>query len=159
MAVFDFDGTLTRRDSLLPFLWQVAGPWAFIWNATILLPTLLQYALGILENGPAKERVLGQFLAGKQTGEIQAVAKSFAEAKIPSLLDPEAAGRLRWHQEQGHMTVLVTASPELYARPWAEAEGFDQAIGTRLETKEGVFTGQFATPNCYGPEKTRRLEA
>ncbi|MCS4174776.1 HAD-IB family hydrolase [Salinibacter ruber] len=157
VAVFDFDGTLTRRDSLLPFLWQIAGPWAFIRNATILLPTLLRYAVGTLENGPAKERVLGQFLAGKPTGEIQAVAESFATKTIPSLLDPEAVRRLRWHQKQGHMTVLVTASPELYARPWSEAEGFDKALGTRLETEDGVFTGQFATPNCHGPEKTRRL--
>ncbi|WP_263831204.1 HAD-IB family hydrolase [Salinibacter sp.] len=159
VAVFDFDGTLTRRDSLLPFLWHVAGPARFVWNALVLLPTLLRYAVGILENGPAKERVLGQFLAGKPTGEIRAVAKSFAAERVPSLLDPEAIRRLRWHQEQGHMTVLVTASPELYVQPWAEAEGFDRALGTRLETKEGVFTGQFSTPNCHGPEKTRRLEA
>ena len=159
VAVFDFDGTLTRRDSLLPFLWRVAGPARFVWNALVLLPTLLRYAVGILENGPAKERVLGQFLAGKPTGEIQAVAESFAVERIPSLLDPEAVSRLRWHQKQGHRVILVTASPELYVRPWAEAEGFDEALGTRLETKDGVFTGQFATPNCYGPEKTRRLEA
>ena len=159
VSVFDFDGTLTQRDSLLPFLWRVAGPWAFIWNATVLFPVLFRYAVGTLENGPAKERVLGQFLAGKSVDEIRVVAESFAAETIPSLLDPKAVRRLRWHQEQGHMTVLVTASPELYARPWAEAEGFDQAIGTRLETKEGVFTGKFATPNCHGPEKTRRLEA
>ena len=159
VAVFDFDGTLTRRDSLLPFLWQVVGHAEFVWNALVFLPTLLRYALGSLENGPAKERVLGQFLAGKPTGEIRAVAESFAAERIPSLIDPEAMRRLRWHQKQGHTTVLVTASPELYARLWAEAEGFDKALGTRLETKDGVFTGQFATPNCHGPEKTRRLEA
>jgi HAD superfamily hydrolase (TIGR01490 family) len=159
VAVFDFDGTLTRRDSLLPFLWQIAGPWTFIWNALVLLPTLLRYAVGILENGPAKERVLGQFLAGKPVEDVRAVAESFAAERVPSLLDPEAFGRLRWHQEQGHTTVLVTASPELYARPWAESEGFDKTIGTRLEMKDGVFTGQFATPNCYGAEKPRRLEA
>ncbi len=158
VAVFDFDGTLTRRDSLLPFLWHVAGPARFVWNALVLLPTLLRYVLGTLENGPAKERVLGQFLAGKPTGEIQAIAESFAAERVPSLLDPEAVRRLHWHQEQGHTTVLVTASPELYAKLWAEAEGFDRALGTRLETQDGVFTGQFATPNCYGPEKTRRLE-
>ena len=157
-AVFDFDGTLTRRDSLLPFLWATGGPLSFLWNATVLLPTLFRYALGVLENGPAKERVLGQFLAGRPVEEIQALAESFAAETVPSLLDPEATERLRWHQKQGHTTVLVTASPELYARPWAEAEGFDEALGTRLETKDGVFTGEFATPNCYGPEKTRRLE-
>ena len=159
VAVFDFDGTLTRRDSLLPFLWHVGGPASFIWNTTVLLPTLLRYALGSLENGPAKERVLGQFLAGKPVEKIKAVAKSFAAETIPSLLDPGAIGRLRWHQSQGHTTVLASASPELYVRPWAEAEGFDEAVGTRLEAEGGIFTGHFATPNCHGPEKPRRLEA
>jgi HAD superfamily hydrolase (TIGR01490 family) len=159
VAFFDFDGTLTRRDSLLPFLWRISGPWAFILNGTVLLPTLLRYTLGALKNGPAKERVLGQFLAGKPVEEIHAMAESFAAERVPSLLDPEATSRFRWHQEQGHTTVLITASPELYVRPWAETEGFDDVIGTRLETEDGTFTGRFATPNCYGPEKTRRLEA
>ena len=88
MAVFDFDGTLTRRDSLFPFLWAISGPLPFIWNATVLLPTLLRYAVGTLENGPAKERVIGQFLAGKPVEEIGAVAESFAAEWVPSLLDP-----------------------------------------------------------------------
>ena len=159
LAVFDFDGTLTRRDSLLPFLWQVVGPVQFTWNVLVLVPTLLRYATGAMDNGPAKERVLGQFLGGRSVEEIRFIAESFAAETIPSLLDPEAMGRLRWHQEQGHTTVLASASPELYVRPWAEAEGFDEALGTRLETEEGVFTGHFATPNCHGPEKPRRLEA
>lgn len=159
LAVFDFDGTLTRRDSLPWFLWHVSCPGEFVWNAVVLLPTLLHYAFGSVENGPAKERVLGQFLAGKSVEKIGAVAQSFAAETIPSLLDPEAMGRLRWHQEQGHTTVLASASPELYVRPWAEAEGFDEAVGTRLEAEGGIFTGQFATPNCHGPEKPRRLEA
>jgi len=159
LAVFDFDGTLTRRDSLLPFLWQVVGPVQFAWNVLVLVPTLLRYATGAMDNGPAKERVLGQFLGGRSVEEIRFIAESFAAETIPSLLDPEAMGRLRWHQEQGHTTVLASASPELYVRPWAEAEGFDEALGTRLETEEGVFTGHFATPNCHGPEKPRRLEA
>ena len=159
LAVFDFDGTLTRWGSLPWFLWHVSSPGVFVWNATVLFPTLLQYALGTLDNGPAKERVLGQFLGGRSVEEIRSIAESFAAETIPSLLDPEAMGRLRWHQEQGHTTVLASASPELYVRPWAEAEGFDEAVGTRLEAEGGIFTGQFATPNCHGPEKPRRLEA
>jgi HAD superfamily hydrolase (TIGR01490 family) len=159
LVVFDFDGTLTRWDSLPWFLWHVSSPREFVWNAVVLLPTLLRYAFGSVENGPAKERVLGQFLAGKPVEKIGAVAKSFAAETIPSLLAPEAMRRLRWHQGQGHTTVLASSSPELYVRPWAEAEGFDEAVGTRLEAEGDIFTGHFATPNCHGPEKPRRLEA
>ena len=159
VAVFDFDGTLTHRDSLLPFLWRVAGPIAFVLNTLALLPTLLRYALGTMENGAAKERVLGRFLGGRSVDEVQAVAERFAEETIPSLLDPEGVARLRRHNERGHTTVLVSASPELYLRPWTETEAFNTVIGTQLETEGGGFTGRFATPNCYGPEKTRRLKA
>jgi HAD superfamily hydrolase (TIGR01490 family) len=158
VAVFDFDGTLTRRDSLLPFLWRVVAPVEFVWNAVVLLPTLLRYAFGMVDNGRAKERVLGRFLRGRSVDEIQAVAERFAVETIPSLLDPEALDRLHWHKQQGHTTGLVSASPELYLRPWADAEGVDLVIGTQLETQNGCFTGRFTTPNCYGSEKTRRLE-
>jgi len=159
VAAFDFDGTLTRRDSLLPFLWRVVGPAEFVWNAVAVLPTLLCYALGWMENGPAKEHVLGQFLGEGSVDEIRPIAEQFAKEGLPELLDPAAVRRLREHREQGHTTVLISASPELYLRPLAEEAGFDHVIGTRLETANDRFTGRFATPNCYGPEKVRRLEA
>ena len=158
-AVFDFDGTLTRWDSLLPFLWHVAGPVPFVWNTLVLLPTLLRYGVGALDNGSAKERVLAQFLSGRSANELRAVAERFARDTLPSLLDSDAVKRLRWHQAQGHGTILVSASPELYLQPWAHAMGIDRVIGTRLAVEDGRFTGAFATPNCYGPEKVRRLEA
>lgn len=159
VAVFDFDGTLTRRDSLLPFLWGVAGPTEFIFNVAVLLPTLPRYALGLLDNGATKERVLDRFLGGRPVEEIRSVAERFAEEQIPLLLDPEAMDRLQWHTRRGDTTILVSASPELYLRPWAEVEGFDAVIGTQLETTGKAFTGRFSTPNCHGSEKTRRLEA
>ena len=158
VAVFDFDGTLTRRDSLLPFLWATGGPLSFIWNATVLLPTLLRYALGTLENSPAKERVLGQFLAGKSVEKIQAVAESFAAEWVPSLLDPEAMRRLRWHQEQGHECVLVSASMDVYLDAWGKREGFSEVICTALkEDASGHVSGGIQGGNCYGKEKYRRV--
>jgi phosphoserine phosphatase len=30
-------------------------------------------------------------------------------------------------------------------------------IGTKLEVKDGILTGQLATKNCYGSEKVRRI--
>jgi HAD superfamily hydrolase (TIGR01490 family) len=137
----------------------VVAPVEFVWNAVVLLPTLLRYAFGMVNNGRAKERVLERFLGGQSVDEIQAVAERFATETIPSLLDPEALDRLHWHKQKGHTTALFSASLELYLRPWAGATGFDVVIGTQLETQNGCFTGRFATPNCYGPEKTRRLEA
>lgn len=157
VAVFDFDGTVTRRDTLLPFLWHVVGPMEFFYNTVVLLPTLVRYVLGTLDNGPAKEHILAQFLGSKPVNEIRDLAKQFAESTIPHLLNPVAIRRLQRHRELGHVTVLLSASPELYIEPWAKSAGFDAVIGTRLAISNEAFTGRFATPNCYGQEKVRRL--
>lgn len=159
VAVFDFDGTLTRHDSLLPFLWYLAGPLRFLWNAVLLSPVLLGYALGWVANGPAKERVFSRFVGGRPANEVREAAEQFAAEYLPSILDPEAMERLRWHQRRGHTTVLVSASVELYVCPWAEEAGFDAVMGTRLKTKGSVFTGQFEGNNCYGSEKVSRLKS
>lgn len=157
VAAFDADGTLTRRDTLLPFLWRVAGPFRFLWYSLRLGPTLIRYALGRLPNGTAKERVLARFLKGQSVAEIASIARRFAEETMPALVRPEALARLRWHQQQGHRTVLVSASVGVYLEPWARAVGFDEVVTTRLEVRDGRFTGRFDGDNCYGPEKVRRL--
>jgi phosphatidylglycerophosphatase C len=54
---------------------------------------------------------------------------------------------------------IVSASPELYIRPWAERIGVTEVIASRLAFAEGRFTGRLLGANCFGPEKARRIEA
>jgi phosphoserine phosphatase len=44
-----------------------------------------------------------------------------------------------------------------WIKPWAEAQGME-LICTRMKQVDGIFTGEYDTPNCYGPEKLRRLK-
>jgi len=67
------------------------------------------------------------------------------------------AERLQAHGRLGHLRVLVSASPGLYLRPWAAQSGFDAVLATELEFQDDRFTGRLAGPNCWGPEKVRRL--
>jgi phosphatidylglycerophosphatase C len=158
VAAFDFDGTLTRRDTLFPFLLHVAGPVKFLTKFILLLPTLTAYALGMMRNDIAKTKVLRSFLANMAMHELQQHALQFAELKLPSLLRNEAMQRLAWHKQQGHRCVVVSASLELYLRPWASQAGFDDIIGSRLEEIDGGYTsGRLLGENCFGPEKIRRL--
>lgn len=159
VAVFDFDGTLTNRDSLLPFLRMVVGPLRFWWGMFILSPVLVGHVLHLVQNWWAKEVVLTYFLAGLTEEQLQQLGQSFAVQKIPKLLRPEALQRLRWHQEQGHQIVLLSASLEAYLLPWAQTMGFDQVIGTQLEVQSGLLTGRILGKNCYGIEKIGRLRA
>lgn len=159
VAAFDFDGTLTTRDSLLPFLHMVVGRWRFIWGLIITSPALISYALKLIPNWQAKESVLTHFLKGLTEQRLQQLGQRFATQKMSKLLRPAALQRLRWHREHGHHIVLVSASLEAYLIPWAESMRFDQVAGTQLEVQDGYLTGRILGKNCYGPEKVKRLQA
>ncbi len=158
LAVFDFDGTLTYRDSFFPFLRFMAGNSQFFWGILLLSPILLGYLLKIIPNDRAKEKVLIHFLRGKEQQKLQNLADRFAAQHLPKLLRPEALNRLQWHQQQGHQTILVSASLELYLLPWGKIMNFNHVLGTQLVLQESYHTGRILGQNCYGKEKIRRLE-
>ena len=160
VAAFDFDGTLTRRETLLPFLLHTLGTMRVARDALILSPTLAGYGLGLIRNDVAKQRVFVQCLGGMRMDELQRQGELFAAQKLPGLMREEAMRRLAWHQAQEHRCVVISASVDLYIRPWAIKAGFDDVLATHLEIRaDGTTTGRLAGDNCYGIEKVRRLEA
>lgn len=160
VAAFDFDGTLTRHDTMFPFLLHAVGWGEFIRHVLVLAPTLAGYGLGVIRNDIAKERVFARFLSGTDIGALQRKAVQFAEQKLAGMLRAEALERLAWHKRQGHRCVVISASLDLYVRPWARKTGFDDAIASHLETlDDGRITGNLSGRNCFGSEKVRRLEA
>lgn len=159
VAAFDFDGTLTHGDSFLPFLRAVAGNLRYAQHMLSLSPVLLGYGLGLVQNNHAKARVLAKFFSGASVEQIQLVADDFATRQLPRFMRDNALARLRWHQQQGHRCVIVSASLECYLRPWASTVGITDLIGSQLAVQDHFYTGQLAGANCYGAEKTRRLNA
>lgn len=160
VAAFDFDGTLTLRDTMFPFLLYVVGGGAFIRHILALSPILTGYGLGIITNNIAKERLLAHFLSGMFVSTLKPLAVKFADEKLPGLQASEAISCFGWHKRQGHRCIVISASLELYVRPWAERLGFDDVIASTLETNDhGGITGKLLGGNCFGSEKVRRMEA
>ena len=160
VAAFDFDGTLTHRDTLVPFLLHVVGLGHFVRNAWVLFPTFAGYGLGIIPNNLAKQRVISRFFAGLPIATLRNKATEFAEHQLPKLIRQEAAQRFAWHKQQGHHCIVISASLELYVRPWALKTGFDDVLATQLEIRpDGSVSGNLLGANCFGIEKVRRLDA
>lgn len=158
IAAFDFDCTITTHDTLLPFLYFTAPFYKGFINSIKLLPIALGYKLGVIENHLAKEHLLKNFLRNKPLDWLQAQAEIFASDIIPSYLRLTAIERIRWHQQQGHYCVLVSAGLEIYLKPWAQTLGFDEVIATKLIVlPSGEISGQIEGQNCYGQEKVNRL--
>ena len=160
VAAFDFDGTITYRDTLGPFLLYLAGPFGVLVNGLLLLPVLVAYVLHLMPNSVAKERVLRRFLGGKSSAELETVARRFVGERLTALVRPQALARLAWHRAQGHRCIVVSASIDDYVGPWALAAGFDDVIATQLARDgNGRLSGGYDGANCYGFEKARRLQA
>lgn len=157
-AAFDFDGTMTRRDTLVPYLMRLRG-WVGL-GAVLAAesPWLLAYSLGLMPNDQAKEHLLRRALGGVSRRRLEEQGRLFAQLDIANLLRMTMMERLYRHIKAGHRCVLVTASLTLYTRPWAEAVGFADVIGSELEFDDaGLATGRLAGGNCYGPQKALRL--
>lgn len=165
VAVFDLDGTLTHKDTLLAFLRRAAGAPRTALAVMAAGGLLLRSRIGP-DSGreqashSAKEAVIRRLLAGKDLTTLATQARSFAEAVIANGLRPDIVARVDHHRRAGHELVMVTASPELYAGPIGEMLGFDVVLGTRLEVGEdGCLTGRLEGANCRGAEKVERLRA
>jgi phosphatidylglycerophosphatase C len=157
VAAFDFDGTLTVRDSFIAFLtWSV--PPARLAAALIrLAPAFLIYLL-LRNRGRLKAAAVKLLLGGVPRGDLQAQARAFAIAKAHRLIRPDARAAWARLQAQGFKLVIVTASPEDIVAPFARGLGADALIATRLQVDgEDRITGALDGRNCRGPEKVRRL--
>ncbi|MFC2505008.1 MAG: HAD-IB family hydrolase [Capnocytophaga ochracea] len=158
-AFFDFDGTLTVKDSLLPFLRKVSGSSTFYKKILFHSPVLLGYLLKFIENHRAKEIILSSFLSNKKESDIREISKQFAQDDLTIFLRSNGLQILRQCQNEGFSCVLVSASPEIYLKYWAANYGFDDVIGTRLQIQNGILTGKIDGENCYGEAKVRRIKA
>jgi len=158
VAFFDFDGTLTTGDSLMPFLKHLVGQRRYLAGLATLSPVLLAYLSGMMRNDRAKERVFRHFLRGYSRQELQAAGAGFNQETLPRLLRPEGMERLQWHQGQGHACVLLSASPDIYLEDWAGRQGMQAVLCTRLAYENGIATGSFQGLNCFGTEKVARLQ-
>ena len=153
VAAFDFDGTITRRDTLVPFLRQY-GSWK-------LTRTTLETLLRVRRKGlrdSLKESILRELFRGFPTDELEKDGGDYA-ANLPRLYRQEIVERIGAHRSKGHELVLVTASLGCYARPAAQALGFDHTIAVELASKSGRLTGEMTGLNIRGPEKARLLRS
>jgi phosphatidylglycerophosphatase C len=153
VAAFDFDGTLARRDTLVPFLRGLRG-----------LPRLLvataRAGVRTRERDALKVGIIGHLFRGMPADELDAAGQAYVPTLVP-LLRPEMLERVRWHQDEGHAVVIVSASLGVYLRPMADHLGLDAALAVEMVTgADGLLTGAVVGElNTRGPQKVERLQA
>ena len=157
LALFDFDGTITKDDSLLKFIRFVVGDGRFVFGLVVLSPILVAYKLKLIPNYKAKQKMLSWFFKGMRKVDFFEVTKKYSLTHIDKIVRLKAIERINWHKNQGHKVVVVSASIECWLRPWCEKNGLE-LIATKLEIKDDIVTGKLLSKNCYGVEKVNRIK-
>jgi len=157
IAVFDFDGTITTKDTLIDFTIYSLGRRKFIQGFFRLFPVLFSYRIGLFSGGFVKEKFLSYFFEGLEERQFNDFCNDYVLKRINEITKKEVLEKAKWHKQQGHKLIIISASIENWIKPWAQNNSFDEVIATKIEAKNGRLTGKLATNNCQGQEKVRRF--
>lgn len=158
LSVFDFDGTLTRRDSFVPFLLFAFGKRAFTTRMIRLIPSALRYLTNGLSRDELKATLIASFLSGVKEDWVKAKAVEFRAAFWTRLMRPSGLESVAAELASGAQVTICSASPSLVLKPFADYLGI-KLIGTELEVVDGQLTGSISGNNCRCEAKVDRLQA
>lgn len=157
VAVFDFDGTLTTKDTLIEFIRFAKGTPKFLLGFLLFSPLMVLMKLKLYDNGRCKEQVLSWFFKGMPHEEFAELGRRFAQ-RVKAIARQETHEALARHKAKGDTIYVISASIEEWVRPYCDTLGVTKVLGTQLGVdSNGRLTGRFASPNCYGGDKVRRL--
>jgi phosphatidylglycerophosphatase C len=156
LILFDFDGTITTKDTLLEFVRFYRGKYALLTGGIVLSPILALHLFKLIKNWKAKQFFLSWYFKGEEVSVFNQRCHQFAKDKIPQLVRSQALNAIKQYQREGHTIAVVSASPENWVKPWCDQHGLT-CLATRLEVKNEKITGNISGNNCYGPEKCSRI--
>jgi phosphatidylglycerophosphatase C len=157
IAFFDFDGTITKADSTARFIRYLVGDSKFFIGIFFLLPFIFLYILNLISNNSIKEILITYFFKGKNINEFKKHAEYFSLNMLEPLIRKKALKEIQWHKENGHDVVIVSASIDLWLRPWCIKNDV-ALISSMLEVHNNIITGKTRSKNCYGSEKVKRIQ-
>lgn len=156
IAFFDFDGTITSKDTMLELAKFKTGGLSYLIGMFILSPWLISMKLGIISKQTAKEKLLSYFFGDSDLQSFNNLCKDFSNKVIPDLIKKEAKDAIDNHLLNNTPVIIVSASAENWVAPWCISNNL-QFICTRLKVTEHKITGKLEGENCNEKEKVCRI--
>ncbi|NYZ61994.1 HAD family hydrolase [Luteimonas deserti] len=158
LALFDFDGTITTRETFLDFLAHAVSRSRLVVGRLLLAPLLVAYRLGLVPVRLLRTVLVRYAFTGLPHDAVDAAGARLASDVLPGLVRPEMRERIAWHRARGDTVVVVSGGFDAYLAPWCEAQGLDWLCSS-LEARDGRLTGRYAGAQCVADEKARRVRA
>lgn len=156
IAFFDFDLTLSRRDTIRDFPRYLFGRVGFARRLLSVLPFLYAFRAGLCSATYTKEAYVTRFYAGMREEVLAEKSRHYSLNRIPNILNKNMMRALKLHQDKGHTIVIVSASLSLWLEPWCEENGLE-LLATEIEILDGEISGRLQGLNCHGEEKVARI--
>ena len=153
VAFFDMDHTIIWENSGHSSV-KLARRHGFV-SARHLIKGFLKiilYRLTILDIETWYEQNIAM-IAGLTPADMERFAAQWFDELARPTVYKQAYDLVREHQDQGHQVVIISNAPAFMIAPVAKALQVEDIIGTRLEIKDGRFTGRLVKPLCYGKGK------
>ncbi len=156
LALFDFDGTISNKDSFVAFMKFTHGTPVFVFRMAMGFLTFAGWKLGLVKSHFTKVKALRAFYKGWTEEQMTEARERFTKEVLPNILFPKALERISWHKENGHRIIVVTASCDAWLGDWTNQMGLE-ILCTEMELRDGIYTGELSKPNCRGKEKVNRV--
>lgn len=156
LALFDFDGTITSKDTLFEIAKFSTSPVKYWFKIILLLPTFLMMKLGVLTKHKGKEIFLGYFFNKYNLDSFNLLCTRFCRDKLPSLIRPKALDKIQNLQKNSDI-YIVSASPENWIIPWAQSQKI-AVLSTQLDFSNQHFSGKIKNKNINYDEKANLIK-
>jgi len=158
LALFDFDGTISSKNSLADFIIYAIGHYRYYSGIILLSPVLLAWQIKIISAEQAKMKLLEYFFKDWQLSVFKETAHQYSTEKLTHIIRPKALQKIVWHQAQGDTVVVVSASLKCWLQGWCEQQNI-QLIATEWAIGQSSLIAKTHSENCQGEEKARRIRA
>jgi HAD superfamily hydrolase (TIGR01490 family) len=162
-AFFDVDNTMMMGASIFHFARGMAAR-KFFTSADLARFAMQQvrFRVGGRETHDnvraARESGLS-FVAGHSVAELQAHGEEIYDELMADKIWPGTRALAQMHLDAGQRVWLVTATPVDLATIIARRLGLTGALGTVLESENGVYTGRLMGEMLHGPAKAHAVRA
>ncbi|MBT5934579.1 HAD family hydrolase [Sulfurimonas sp.] len=157
LALFDFDGTLTTKDSLGEFVKYAVGSRTYYLKLLLFFPIFILYKTKIMDNSYAKQLFFRLYFSGIHENSFKKLALRYSDEKLPTILNQEIYKKFLSHIENGDRVLVVSASMRCWLEPFTSKHNVE-LLSTELEFINTQFSGRFSTKNCHGEEKLSRIK-
>ena len=155
LALFDFDGTLCKKDSFTGFIFYALSKRHIVKQGIKLLPWIQAYYLNAYPAHAMRSKLFRAMFSNADALELQQIAQDYA-ASLMAQLNLPLLKQLKQHQALGDEVVLVSASVDVYLQHVCGLLNID-LICTQAEQINNTYTGQYTTPDCSSEQKKLRI--